>query len=99
MPAVSSREPLWDERDALSVVTGLRTDRREVIVTTLSEAQPDTLESSPRPSIWPFAAAMVAGVTLLGSIFTAWAVTIGAIPIAITLVGWFWPKGNKEDES
>jgi heme/copper-type cytochrome/quinol oxidase subunit 1 len=99
MPAVSSREPLWDERDSLAVVTGLRTDRREVIVSTLSEAQPDTLESSPRPSIWPFAAAMVAGVTLLGSIFTAWAITIGAIPIAITLIGWFWPKGTKEDES
>jgi len=22
----------------------------------------------------------------------------GSIPVAIALVGWFWPKGSKEDE-
>jgi len=22
----------------------------------------------------------------------------GSVPVAIALVGWFWPKGSKEDE-
>jgi cytochrome c oxidase subunit 1 len=28
----------------------------------------------------------------VGSIFTPWGITIGAVPIAITLIGWFWPE-------
>jgi heme/copper-type cytochrome/quinol oxidase subunit 1 len=99
IPMVRSREPLWTERDALPVVTGLRVDRREILVSTMTEAAPDVLESSPQPSIWPFIAAMVVSLTLLASIFTAWAITAGAIPVGIALTLWFWPKGTKEDES
>ena len=99
IPVVTSREPLWAEREALPVVSGLRADRREILVSTMTEAQPDMLESSPQPSIWPFVSAMVVNVTLLGSIYTAWAITAGALPIAVALTGWFWPKGTKEDES
>ena len=99
IPIVESAEPLWSEREALPVVTGMRADRREVLISTLTDAQPDMLESSPQPSIWPFASAMVTNVVLLASIFTAWAITAGAIPIAIVLTLWFWPKGTKEDES
>jgi cytochrome c oxidase subunit 1 len=99
IPIVRSREPLWTECDALPVVTGLRVDRREILVSTMTEAEPDVLESSPQPSIWPFVAAMVVSLTLLASIFTAWAITAGAIPVGIALTLWFWPKGTKEDES
>jgi cytochrome c oxidase subunit 1 len=28
----------------------------------------------------------------IGSIFTPWAVPIGAAPMAVTMIGWFWPK-------
>jgi len=28
----------------------------------------------------------------IGSIFTPWAIVVGAIPIAITLTIWFWPQ-------
>ena len=34
----------------------------------------------------------------IGSIFTPWAVPIGAVPLFITLVGWFWPKRGAEPE-
>ena len=43
-----------------------------------------------------FAAIAVAG-TFIGSIFTPWAVVWGSIPVAITLVGWFWPEDIPED--
>jgi cytochrome c oxidase subunit I len=99
IPIVSSREPLWTEAERTPVVTGLRADRREVLVTTATEAEPDMLESSPQPSIWPFVSAMVVSITLLASIFTAWAIVAGAVPIAVALTLWFWPKGTVEDES
>ncbi|HXV01147.1 MAG TPA: cytochrome c oxidase subunit I [Caulobacteraceae bacterium] len=98
IPVVSGREPLWDRPNSLPVVTGLRVDRRELLVSTLVDAKPDMLLGSPRPTIWPFAAAMVTSVTLLASIFTPWAVVWGALPIAIVFTGWFWPTGVKEEE-
>jgi cytochrome c oxidase subunit 1 len=50
-------------------------------------------------SIWPLVAALVTSVTLLASIFTAWAIVWGALPIGAALIAWFWPKGSKEEES
>lgn len=55
-------------------------------------------EKSVEPSIWPLLAAISVGATFLYSIFSPWAVVYGAGPIALTLIGWFWPKGTPEDE-
>jgi cytochrome c oxidase subunit 1 len=99
IPVVTDREPLWANRECLPVVEGLRADRRELIVSTLVDATPDVRESSPAPSIWPFAAAMVTNLTLFASVFTPWAITAGAVPLAVVFIGWFWPKGAKEEES
>ena len=62
-------------------------------------AEPQAREASPRNSIWPFWTAIATSVMLIWSIFTPWAVVWGSIPIAIALIGWFWPKGTPEDES
>ncbi|WP_179611258.1 cytochrome c oxidase subunit I [Rhizobium leguminosarum] len=99
IPVVESREPLWTSGDALAVATGLRLDRRELIVSSLTTADPEARESSPANSIWPFLAAIATSVMLIASIFSPWAVIWGAIPVAITLTGWFWPKRTPEDES
>ncbi len=99
IPVVDSAEPLWHHRDALPVATGLRADRRELLITTIGEAKPETRESSPQDSLWPFWAAVATSIMLVWSIFTPWAVVWGSIPVAITLVGWFWPGGTPEDES
>jgi cytochrome c oxidase subunit I len=96
---VGSRDPLWDSPDELPVASGLRLDRRELVVTTVAEAIAEARESSPRNSIWPLLAAIATSVMLIWSIFTPWAVVWGSIPIAIALIGWFWPKGTPEDES
>ena len=40
-PVVHSRHPLWDTTVELPVVAGLRTDRREVLLTTAFDARPD----------------------------------------------------------
>jgi cytochrome c oxidase subunit I+III len=99
IPVVRGADPLWQDPNVLMVAGGLRTDRRELIVSTVAEAQPQARESSPRNSIWPLWAAIATTVMLVWSIFSPWAVVWGSIPIAITLIGWFWPKGNPEDDA
>jgi cytochrome c oxidase subunit 1 len=99
IPVVRSGDPLWDEPVALPVGAGLRTDRRELIVTSVAEAEPEARETSPSDSIWPLIAAIVTSAVLIGSIFTPWAVVWGSIPVGLALVGWFWPKGTPEDSA
>jgi cytochrome c oxidase subunit I len=98
IPVVTHREPLWAERESLPVATGLEIDKRELIVSTVTDAKPDIRESSPDPSIWPLLAAIATAIAFIASIFTPCAVVWGGALVAVTLVGWFWPKGTEEDE-
>ncbi len=99
IPVVNGRSPVWSEREALSVAEGLAANRREVLVSTVTGAQADIRETSPAPSFWPFLAAVATSIAFIGSIFTPWAVIWGGVLVAITLIGWFWPKPVKEDEA
>jgi cytochrome c oxidase subunit I len=99
IPLVQSAEPLWHAEGELPVASGLRVDRRELLVTTVGGALPEARESSPNCSVWPFWSALATTALLMGSILTPWAVVWGAVPVAIALIGWFWPGGSKEDES
>jgi cytochrome c oxidase subunit 1 len=99
IPVVHGSNPLWEDPEVLPVAEGLRVDRRELLITSVNEARPEARESSPRNSIWPFLAAVATGAMLIYSIFNPWAVVWGSIPIFITLVGWFWPKGTPEDDA
>jgi cytochrome c oxidase subunit I len=98
IPVVASRTPLWTAQGVLPVVTGLGVDHRELLVTTLTEAEPDLREGSPDPSIWPFLSAIAVTIMFIASIFSPWAVVWGSALIAIPLIGWFWPKSQAEDE-
>jgi cytochrome c oxidase subunit I+III len=98
IPIVHHRDPLWAERDVLPVVGGLSVERHEVLLTSAAEAEPQTREASPEPSIWPLLTAIAVTIFFIGSIFTPWAVVWGTPGIALALTGWFWPAGTKEDE-
>jgi cytochrome c oxidase subunit I+III len=98
LPVVTGREPLWEEPMASRVVIGLRSDLREVLITGAVDAEPDHRGGFPAPSIWPLHAALATTGLFIGSIFTPWAVPIGAIPLFITLVGWYWPKPGEEEQ-
>ena len=63
-----------------------------MLVTRVMDAEPDHRKDFPEPTIWPFLAAFTTSVTYIGSIFTPWAVVWGSIPVAITLIAWFWPR-------
>ncbi|KRB29775.1 cytochrome C oxidase [Mesorhizobium sp. Root695] len=99
LPVVGSSEPLWAEEAAPPVAAGLRVDRRELLITSVVEGIPEARESSVGNSIWPLWAALATTLTLVWSIFSPWAVVWGSIPVAVSLIGWFWPKGVPEDES
>jgi cytochrome c oxidase subunit 1 len=98
IPVVTHRDPLWTNGGNLPVVAGLSVERREVLLSSVADAEPHTREASPEPSIWPLLTAIATTIFFVGSIFTPWAVVWGTPPIAVALIGWFWPTGSKEDE-
>jgi len=98
IPVVSGANPLWEDPDQ-PAASGLRVERRELVISTIAAAIPEARDASPANSIWPFFAAIATTAMLISSIFTPWAVVWGALPISATLIGWFWPKATPEDEA
>jgi hypothetical protein len=98
-PVVPGHEPVWHYRAGTrEVASGLSLREREVLITTALDALPDIRYSSPAPSIWPFLSAVSVSGLFIGSIFTPWAVPVGAVPVAIALTLWFWPKPDDPDQ-
>ena len=96
LPTVAGREPVWENPPDQPVVVGLRADARDVLVTHILDAEPDHRLLFPGPSIWPFLTAIAVTVLFIWSIFTPWGVVYGALPVFVTMVGWFWPKSPNE---
>ena len=97
LPVVSSREPLWSPPPPSSPthVTGLSTQIREGLVTTVIDALPDVRYAYPEPEIWPFVAALLISAWLVWSIWSVAGFAWGMIPPAIAFIFWYWP--NKEE--
>ncbi|MFS0755068.1 cytochrome c oxidase subunit I [Noviherbaspirillum sp. 1P10PC] len=91
-PVCGGRYPLWEPDGVPAHVTGLADDKREILTTTLMDAVPDLRPAMPSPNIWPFASAVAVTILFVGSIFTPWAVVWGAVPVAIGMTLWFWPR-------
>ena len=92
LPVVEGRHALWDRSVPAPVVTGVSAARREVLVTDVLDAEPVHRDVFPEPSIWPFVTSVATSAMLVAIIFTPWGLPLGAIPVAIGLIGWFWPK-------
>jgi cytochrome c oxidase subunit 1 len=92
---VDSRTPAWTQRHEKMVATGLRVDQKEILATTIVDADPDLRDPVPKPSIWPLLAAIVTSVIFVASIFTPDAITWGAIPFAVVMIGWLYPREAK----
>src|SRR4029078_5320881 len=80
-------------------LVALASDKREVLVTYLLDAEPDHRYPMPGPSLWPFLTAVATSVMFVWAIFYAIGVVYGSIPVFLCLIGWFWPtKGKKHLE-
>ena len=93
IPVVESRHPLWTHPSP-RVVTGLRIDVREVLVTDAIDAVPDHRHMLDGPTLYPFLTAMAAGIGIITAIFTPWGITVGVVLTLPPLIGWFWPAGE-----
>jgi cytochrome c oxidase subunit I+III len=92
LPVVEGRYALWSRTLEPPVVTGLRTDARELLLTTVLDAEPDSRHRTPDPTIWPFLAAVATGITFITLVFTPWAVALAGPLIAVPLIAWGWPR-------
>jgi len=97
IPTVSGLEPLWNNPENAPVVTGLATDKRELLITRMLDAEPDHRFVFPNPSIWPFISAVSTAGMLVSLLFSAWALPIGTVIVAIFLTLWFWPTTPKKE--
>jgi cytochrome c oxidase subunit I+III len=98
LPVVGSRAPLWHWGSERPVVTGLRTDMREVLVTTVLDAEPDHRHRHPQSTVWPFLAALAVGVTFITLVFTPWGFPIGVVLLTATFLGWAWPTAREHEQ-
>jgi cytochrome c oxidase subunit 1 len=98
-PVVRSLHPLWEATVELAVMTGLRSDRKEVLLTTTFDARPDSRHASPDGSVWPLYVALCMGLVFIGSIFSPYFVLGGLAVSMIGLFGWGWAgTGDVERE-
>jgi cytochrome c oxidase subunit 1 len=98
MPVVHGRDPLWEPQGTPAHVTGLTSKHREVLITSVNDAELDHRLWLPSSSIWPFLSAVATTVLFIGSIFTPWAVVWASIPVAIAATLWFWPKRKTAEQ-
>ncbi|HYC53078.1 MAG TPA: cytochrome c oxidase subunit I [Gemmatimonadaceae bacterium] len=102
IPVCESRTPLWSSEgvlvNELPVVTGLKTDRRELLVTTALDAVPDCCHKHPAESIWPLGMAVALGVTFIGAIFSPWFYVVGFGLATIAFAGWAWPRKTEHTD-
>jgi cytochrome c oxidase subunit I+III len=96
IPVVHSRSPLWEPGPEPRIVTGMHTDRREKLITSLLDAKPLYRQGSPNKSLWPAGMAVCMAVLFIGSIFSPFAV-LGGFGLAV-IAGAGWARVRPSDE-
>jgi cytochrome c oxidase subunit I+III len=98
-PVITSREGLWAYGDEVPVVTGLHTDRPEVLVTSVMTVEPVYRHEMPEPTIAPLLMGLVIGAMLISGIFTPWGVVVGSFGIIVPFYLWAWPTKKKHERN
>jgi cytochrome c oxidase subunit I+III len=98
IPVVDGRSPLWLHREELPALGGLRTDVRDVLMTSVLDAEPDSRHRHPAPTIWPLYAAIGTAITFITLIFTPWGLVVGFPFLLVGFIGWAWPRGEDHRE-
>jgi cytochrome c oxidase subunit 1 len=96
VPVVQGRSALWERTPDRPVVSGLRTDCREVLHTHVIDAEPNAKHEQPSPTPVPFLLAVAVAVTFVSIVWTPWAAVYGSALMAPILIAWAWPKGDRD---
>jgi cytochrome c oxidase subunit I+III len=94
-PVVRSLTPLWSPDPPMAWLRGLKSDKREMLLTSIAHARPKARWGCPDPSLWPLFSAMALTLQLVWSIFDPWGLVWATIPMAIAMTAWFWPKKSE----
>jgi len=93
LPVVTSRWALWDrEPGRHPVVAGIRSNCREVLFTTLLDAEPYAVGVLPTPSVWPFLLALAVSTGFIGFMFHPLWLPAGFLASFVFIAGWLWPR-------
>jgi len=95
LPTVSGRYALWTMKPDQPVVTGLRTDVPQVLITHPLDGEPEHRETLAGPTIWPFITAIAITIGFIWSIFSPWGVPYGMLICVPPFLGWFWPRRER----
>src|SRR3982750_4036211 len=95
LPTVRGRDPMWEQPETAPVITGIRSDIREVLNTTTLEAAPDHRYEMAGDSIYPLLLALAVSITFAAGIFSPWAFPVGALATLLAFIPWFW-SGTEE---
>ena len=98
LPTVRDRYAKWSAAPDQPIVSGIRPDRPELLVTGVVDGEPDHRTELPGPAISPLLAALATGVTFIVSIFTPWGLVIGGGLFAVVGVLWFKPRPPHREE-
>jgi hypothetical protein len=89
-PTVRSLYPLWEDPPGTPVVSGLSTDRREVLITSTFDAIPHHRYSFAPNSILPFLYGVAISGSIISCIFTPWGMPVALVVSGILLTIWFY---------
>ena len=99
IPIIASRHPLWEDRlnetDERSILGSdvLLDEGKETLAVTALDAEPDAIMTMPGDSLLPVILALGMSVVFGGMLVVNWwAVSVGAVGVAITLLAWFTPR-------
>ena len=99
IPVVASRHPLWEDRlqeseDRSMINRGyLLAHGRETIGTTPLDGDPELILRMPQDSYSPLVLTLGISLGFAGLLIRNWwAVWIGAIVIALSILVWLWPR-------
>ncbi|HZS47513.1 MAG TPA: cytochrome c oxidase subunit I [Blastocatellia bacterium] len=98
IPTVRSESALWTRTNDEPVITGVRTDRREVLATRILDAEPDHRYPIAGASIWPLITSLTVAFGFIGSVFFPSWIFWGAGLTVFAFVGWFWPKRTHNEQ-
>ena len=96
---VTSRDGIWAYGDEIPVVTGLRTDRPEALITATMTTEPLYRHELPTPTFAPLVMAVVLTGMLTAGIFTPWGVVVGSFLIVIPFFLWAWPDRAQHERN
>jgi len=98
-PVVIGRDGLWDYGDEFPVITGLHTDRPEVLITSVMTAEPRYRHEAPSPTFAPLVMGVLIGAMLIAGVFTPWGLVYGTAFIGIPFYMWAWPDKREHERN